>query len=151
MAPSVSMLYPKTSPCQDNDCAHGFCFLPPDSSDYMCKCQSGWTGKILKNEFEYFLFYKSWIITGKRCEILSSISIGSNGTWAELEPLRTKPDANVTIVLSTTEPNGVLIYNGDQQHIAVELYLGRIRISYDVGNYPPSTMYRYQEQNHACL
>ncbi|CAG7785709.1 unnamed protein product [Allacma fusca] len=122
--PSVSMLYPKTSPCQDNDCVHGFCFLPPDSSDYMCKCTPGYSGK--------------------RCEMWTSISITSNGSWVELEPLRTKPEANITLVLSTTELNGILVYNGDTQHIAVELFLGRIRISYDVGNYPASTMYSYE-------
>ena len=76
----------------------------------------------------------------------TSISIASNGSWVELEPLRTKPEANITLVLSTTELNGILLYNGESQHIAVELFLGRIRISYDVGNYPASTMYRYGER-----
>lgn len=84
----------------------------------------------------------NYLPSGKRCETLSSISIGSNGSWVELEPLRTKPGINITIVLSTTELNGILLYNGDSQHIAVELFLGRVRISYDVGNYPASTMYR---------
>jgi len=60
-----------------------------------------------------------------------------------METLRTKPDANITIILSTTELNGILLYNGEMQHIAVELFLGRVRVSYDVGNYPASTMYRY--------
>jgi len=82
------------------------------------------------------------VSAGKRCEFLTSISIGSNGSWVELEPLRTKPEANITLILSTTEHNGVILYDGDAQHIAVELFLGRIRVSYDVGNYPASTMYR---------
>ncbi|OXA44085.1 Protein slit [Folsomia candida] len=126
VSPSVAMLYPKTSPCQDNDCLHGFCFLPPDSNppDPVCFCEAGYTGK--------------------RCEFLTSISIGSNGSWVELEPLRTKPEANITLMLSTTELNGVLLYDGEGQHIAVELFLGRIRVSYDVGNYPASTMYSYE-------
>lgn len=55
-----------------------------------------------------------------------------------------KPEANVTIVFSSTQPNGVLMYNGVNEHLAVELFEGRIRVSYDVGNYPVSTMYSYE-------
>lgn len=70
-----------------------------------------------------------------------------NSSLVELEPLRTKPEANVTIVFTTTHENGVLLYNGMDQsgeHIAVELFNGRVRVSYDVGNYPTSTMYSYE-------
>ena len=57
--------------------------------------------------------------------------------------LKTKPEANITMIFSTDEENGILIYNGETQHIAVELFRGRIRVSYDVGNYPVSNMFRY--------
>lgn len=60
----------------------------------------------------------------------------------ELEPLRTKPEANVTITFSTTQDNGIILYDGQSEHLAVELFNGRIRVSYDVGNYPVSTMFR---------
>ena len=30
----------------------------------------------------------------------------------------------------------------EQQHLAVEVFKGRLRISYDVGNHPASTMFR---------
>ena len=33
---------------------------------------------------------------------------------------------------------------GDYQHLAVELFRGRIRISYDIGNNPVSTMFSYE-------
>lgn len=56
--------------------------------------------------------------------------------------LKTKPEANITMIFSTEEENGILIYNGESQHIAVELFRGRIRVSYDVGNYPVSNMFR---------
>ena len=36
------------------------------------------------------------------------------------------------------------IHAGDRQHLAVELFRGRIRVSYDVGNYPVSTMFSYE-------
>lgn len=68
-----------------------------------------------------------------------------NSSLVELEPLRTRPEANVTIVFTTTHENGVLLYDGHNgEHIAVELYNGRVRVSYDVGNYPTSTMYSYE-------
>lgn len=65
-----------------------------------------------------------------------------NTSFVEMEPLRTKPEANVTMLFATTQENGVLLYDGQSEHLAVELFNGRIRVSYDVGNYPVSTMYR---------
>ena len=35
------------------------------------------------------------------------------------------------------------MYEGYDQHAAVEIFRGRIRVSYDIGNYPVSTMFRY--------
>ena len=80
---------------------------------------------------------------GKRCEYLTSLSFVHNNSFVELEPLRTKPSANVTMVFATEQENGVLLYDGQSEHLAVELFNGRIRVSYDVGNYPVSTMYRH--------
>ena len=42
----------------------------------------------------------------------------------------------MTLTFATEQQNGVLLYTGDKQHLAVELFRGRIRVSYDVGNYP---------------
>ncbi|PBC34806.1 Protein slit [Apis cerana cerana] len=126
-APSTVMLYPQTSPCAHHDCQHGACFQPAPASaaDYLCQCHPGYTGK--------------------RCEYLTSLSFVDNSSLVELEPLRTRPEANVTIVFTTTQENGVLLYNGQNgDHIAVELFNGRVRVSYDVGNYPTSTMYSYE-------
>ncbi|XP_037915556.1 protein slit isoform X1 [Hermetia illucens] len=125
-APMVAMMYPQTSPCQNHECKHGVCFQPNPSSgsDYLCKCHPGYTGK--------------W------CEYLTSISFVHNNSFVEMEPLRTKPEANVTIVFSSTQENGILMYDGENEHLAVELFNGRIRVSYDVGNYPVSTMYSFE-------
>ncbi|KAK6638540.1 hypothetical protein RUM43_006807 [Polyplax serrata] len=123
--PMVAMLYPQTSPCQHHECKNGICFQPKDSNDYLCKCHPGYSGK--------------------RCEYLTSISFLHNNSFIELEPLRTKPEANVTIVFSTEQENGVLMYDGtESQHIAAELFNGRIRVSYDVGNNPVSTIYSFE-------
>ncbi|ALC41858.1 sli [Drosophila busckii] len=121
----ISMMYPQTSPCQNHECKHGVCFQPNAAgSDYLCKCHPGYTGK--------------W------CEYLTSISFVHNNSFVELEPLRTRPEANVTIVFSSAEQNGILMYDGQDAHLAVELFNGRIRVSYDVGNYPVSTMYSFE-------
>ncbi|XP_076624299.1 slit guidance ligand isoform X1 [Colletes latitarsis] len=126
-APSTAMLYPQTSPCAHHDCQHGACFQPAPASaaDYLCQCHPGYTGK--------------------RCEYLTSLSFVDNSSLVELEPLRTRPEANVTIVFTTIQENGVLLYDGQNgDHLAVELFNGRVRVSYDVGNYPTSTMYSYE-------
>ncbi len=123
--PMVAMMYPQTSPCQNHECKHGVCFQPnPSSPDYVCKCAPGYSGK--------------------RCEYLTSISFVHNNSFVEMEPLRTKPEANVTIVFSTSQQNGVLLYDGHMEHLAVELFNGRVRVSYDVGNSPVSTMYSFE-------
>lgn len=66
-----------------------------------------------------------------------------NVSYVELEPLNVEPAANVTITFATDKQNGVLLYFGDYQHLAVELFRGRIRVSYDIGN-PVSTMFSYE-------
>lgn len=91
---------------------------------------------------QYSALLTTLLFPGKRCEYLTSLSFVHNTSFVELEPLRTKPEANVTVVFTTTQENGILLYDGHSEHLAVELFNGRIRVSYDVGNYPVSTMYR---------
>ena len=77
---------------------------------------------------------------------MTSLSFIDNNSLVELEPLRTRPEANVTIIFTTSQENGVLLYDGQSgEHLAVELFNGRVRVSYDVGNYPTSTMYSYEQ------
>ncbi|XP_037875617.1 protein slit isoform X1 [Bombyx mori] len=130
-----------TSPCAHHDCLHGVCYLPPprplqddiimeehplisQPNDYLCKCAPGYSGRL--------------------CEYLTSLTFNHNDSLVELEPLRTMPQANVTLVFSTKQHHGVLMYFGENEHLAVELFNGRIRVSYDVGNHPTSTMYSFE-------
>ena len=104
------------------------------------------TGK----ENKWFLVFKRFqsksrnIFSGKRCEYLTSLSFLHNTSYVELEPLNVKPGesikkikvkyflstlqpeifsaANVTITFATEQPDGVLFYFGDYQHLAVELF-----------------------------
>lgn len=123
LAPMVSMLYPRTSPCQQHDCQHGACFQPSGVSDYVCKCFPGFTGK--------------------RCETVSSLNFRED-SYLEYPSLQTKPMANITLKLATRQQHGVIAYHGDTHHLAVELFQGRIRVSYDVGNYPVSNMFSFE-------
>ena len=52
------------------------------------------------------------IVTGKRCEYLTSLSFLHNTSYVEVEPLNVRPDANVTITFATEQENGVLLYTG---------------------------------------
>lgn len=78
VAPMVALMYPQTSPCQHHECRNGICLTPPGAQDYICRCSPGYSGK--------------------RCEYLTTISFLHNASFAELEPLRTKPEANITLV-----------------------------------------------------
>ncbi|XP_060809370.1 protein slit isoform X2 [Amyelois transitella] len=127
-----------TSPCAHHECEHGVCYLPALAiqddimmersamvpHDYLCKCAPGYSGRF--------------------CEYLTSLTFNHNDSLVELEPLRTAPQANITLVFSTTQQHGVLMYFGDNEHLAAELFNGRVRVSYDVGNYPTSTMYSFE-------
>lgn len=45
--------------------------------------------------------------------------------------------------VSTAEDDGVLLYNDDNEPIAVELHQGHVRVTYDPGNQPATAIYRY--------
>ena len=84
----------------------------------------------------------SSLIAGKRCEYLVSVELVRPGTYLQLEPLHTRAPLNLTLVVRTSQQAGVLLYTGDRQHLAVELFKGRLRVSLDVGNNPASTIFR---------
>ena len=84
----------------------------------------------------------SSLIAGKRCEYLVSVQLVTAATYLQLEPLYTRAPLNLTLVVRTSQQAGVLLYTGDRQHLAVELFKGRLRVSLDVGNNPASTIFR---------
>ncbi|CAH1783872.1 unnamed protein product [Owenia fusiformis] len=126
--PSSDTQYDTTQACEFHDCKNGGkCYVPHHSNEYACKCTPG---------FE-----------GKKCEKLISISFQHIDSYARLPALDNVPDANVTIRLATMKENGIIMYWGAESHVAVELFHGRVRISYDVGNYPVSTMFSFEKVN----
>lgn len=139
-APEIEQLA-KTSPCQQSDCVHGYCFQPnSNSTEYYCKCSSGYMGK--------------------RCDILSSISFHSGQAYLQFDPLENEVvnDLNVTLDLVTSAEFGILLYAGqvkpqnaqeklNQHHLAIELYRGRIRVSLNLANHSTATMFSYELVN----
>lgn len=124
---------------------HGVCFQPSsNSTEYYCKCSIGYSGK--------------------RCDILSSISFHNGQAYLQFDPLdsETAIDLNVTLDLATTSDFGVILYAGQskrfksvtdqsaistQHHLAVELYRGRVRVSLNLGNHSTATMFSYELVN----
>lgn len=46
--------------------------------------------------------------------------------------------------MSTGDENGILLFNGDKEPIAVELHQGHVRVTYDPGNQPATAIYRWE-------
>ncbi|UYV79229.1 SLIT2 [Cordylochernes scorpioides] len=121
-----AVLYPRTSPCSAHDCQNGGLCFQPLSGDYQCRCQPGYAGRY--------------------CEILGSLSFEAGG-YVELDSLGpTRAPVNLTLVFATRNgQSGILAYSAGQLgHVAAELFQGRVRASYDVGNHPVSTMFSYE-------
>ena len=123
MAPN---LYISDSPCNCQN--NGQCYNHNTTDEQECRCLPG--------------FY------GSKCEVPTSMSFRQNAEGYVQYPKPTvDPTLNFTLVFATTAENGVLLYHGNVNHIAVELFRGRIRISYDVGNFPAATMFNQRKLN----
>lgn len=44
--------------------------------------------------------------------------------------------------VATDKDNGILLYKGDNDPLALELYQGHVRLIYDTLSSPPTTVYR---------
>ncbi|CAF1126727.1 unnamed protein product [Rotaria sordida] len=84
---------------------------------------------------------------GDRCVMLKSIHSITNDSYMKLPKPNVYPRSNITIVFSTIHNSGVLVYFGHLGHLVAEIFMGRIRVSYDVGNSPGSVMFSYDTVN----
>lgn len=134
---------PPASPCQLAQCQNGALCMET-AGTAACQCAPG---------FE-----------GQRCEKLVSVNFVDGDSYVQLQDVRNWPQANITLQVrsapcgqhpraraltgvvcsqvSTAEDNGVLLYNGDNEPIAVELHQGHVRVTYDPGNQPATAIYR---------
>ncbi|XP_048843826.1 slit homolog 1b isoform X2 [Brienomyrus brachyistius] len=84
---------------------------------------------------------------GPRCEKLVSVNFVDRDSYVLLSDLKNWPQANITLQVSTAEDNGILLYNGDNDHIAVELHQGHVKVSYDPGSQPGHAIYSTETIN----
>uniref|UniRef100_A0A671S8F3 Slit homolog 1 protein-like n=1 Tax=Sinocyclocheilus anshuiensis TaxID=1608454 RepID=A0A671S8F3_9TELE len=78
---------------------------------------------------------------GPRCEKLLSVNFIDRDSYLLLNDIKKRPQTNITLQVSTAEDSGILLYNGVDDHIAVELHGGRVKVTCDAGNQPGSTIY----------
>ncbi|KAK3507062.1 hypothetical protein QTP70_003872 [Hemibagrus guttatus] len=84
---------------------------------------------------------------GPHCEKLVSVNFVDRDSYLLLSDLKNWPQANITLQVSTAEDNGILLYNGDNDHIAVELFQGHVKVSYDPGSQPGHAIYSTETIN----
>ncbi|XP_037545817.1 slit homolog 1 protein [Nematolebias whitei] len=117
---------PPQTPCQLAQCQNG---APCEEKlgIAVCQCPSG---------FE-----------GQKCEKLVSVNFVDKDSYVQLQDIKNWPQTNITLQVSTAEDNGILLYNGDDEPIAVELHQGHVRVTYDPGNQPATTIYSAETVN----
>ncbi|KAG9479676.1 hypothetical protein GDO78_011612 [Eleutherodactylus coqui] len=120
------MVLPRTSPCDNFECQNGRqCIMK--GSDPSCQCASGYQGS--------------------KCEKLTSINFVNKDSFLQIPSTRIRSQTNISLQVATDEDSGILLYKGDKDHVAVELYRGRVRVSYDTGSYPTSAIYSVETIN----
>uniref|UniRef100_A0AAQ5YEG4 Slit homolog 2 (Drosophila) n=1 Tax=Amphiprion ocellaris TaxID=80972 RepID=A0AAQ5YEG4_AMPOC len=123
---SPPMVLPRTSPCDNHECLNeAQCVVV--GTDPRCQCLHGYEGE--------------------RCETLVSVNFVNRESYLQLPSSLLSPQTNISLQIATDEDSGVLLYKGDNDHIAMELYRGRLRVSYDTGSYPPSAIYSVETVN----
>uniref|UniRef100_A0A3P8WYX9 Slit homolog 1b (Drosophila) n=1 Tax=Cynoglossus semilaevis TaxID=244447 RepID=A0A3P8WYX9_CYNSE len=84
---------------------------------------------------------------GQSCEKLVSVNFVDRDSYVQLQDVKNWPQANITLQVSTAEDNGILLYNGDDEPIAVELHQGHVRVTYDPGNQATTAIYSTETVN----
>ncbi|VDP44918.1 unnamed protein product [Heligmosomoides polygyrus] len=118
LPPLSNDLYPNTAQCHSLSCGHGTCYTSEDTSEYECRCHEGYAGR--------------------KCDRIRSVGFHHLSSYIALEPWAVDK-GNLT--------SGLLVYYGNKSFISAELYDGRIKIAFYIGNYPTSHMYSFATVN----
>jgi slit protein 2 len=107
--------------CTVNDCSNGgICYRTSVNGQVetatKCKCQLGYAGD--------------------KCEILKMVQYKFEDSYLEFESPDFEQKLNFTFSMVTEAEQGVLFYHGSKakKHLAVELFKGRLRISYVIND-----------------
>uniref|UniRef100_A0A4W3I7B3 Slit homolog 1 protein n=1 Tax=Callorhinchus milii TaxID=7868 RepID=A0A4W3I7B3_CALMI len=120
------MVLPRTSPCDHFECQNGAQCIEI-GNEPVCQCLSGYEGD--------------------KCEKLISVNFVNRDSYLQIPSPKIWPQPNISLQVATGEDNGILLYKGDRDHVAVELFRGRVRVSYDTGTYPASAIYSVETIN----
>uniref|UniRef100_A0A7M4EA53 Slit guidance ligand 3 n=1 Tax=Crocodylus porosus TaxID=8502 RepID=A0A7M4EA53_CROPO len=120
------MVLLQTSPCDNYECQNGAqCIVV--HNEPVCRCLAGFAGQ--------------------KCEKLITVNFVGKDSYVELPSAKIRPQANISLQVATDKDNGILLYKGDNDPLALELYQGHVRLIYDTVNSPPTTVYSVETVN----
>ncbi|XP_027697489.1 slit homolog 3 protein [Vombatus ursinus] len=120
------MVLLQTSPCDQYECQNGAqCIVV--QQEPTCRCLAGFAGQ--------------------RCEKLITVNFVGKDSYVELASAKIRPQANISLQVATDKDNGILLYKGDNDPLALELYQGHVRLVYDSLSSPPTTVYSVETVN----
>ena len=99
-------------------------------------------------------FYRCYPgFAGKNCESQTGATFTDPDSYIQLSKFPIKGEVNLTFTVATKEQFGVIFYYGQSvkdshtssAHFSMELFRGRLKVNFDVGNYPVSTIYSYEK------
>ncbi|XP_010186934.1 PREDICTED: slit homolog 3 protein-like, partial [Mesitornis unicolor] len=120
------MVLLQTSPCDNYECQNGAqCIVT--HHEPVCRCLASFAGQ--------------------KCEKLITVNFVGKDSYVELPSVKIRPQANISLQVATDKDNGILLYKGDNDPLALELYQGHVRLIYDTLNSPPTTVYSVETVN----
>uniref|UniRef100_A0A8C5QN05 Slit guidance ligand 3 n=1 Tax=Leptobrachium leishanense TaxID=445787 RepID=A0A8C5QN05_9ANUR len=123
---SPPMVLLQTSPCDNYECQNGAqCIVV--QQEPLCRCLAGFAGQ--------------------RCEKLITVNFIGKDSYVELTGSKVRPQANISLQVATDKDNGILLYKGDNDPLALELYQGHVRLIYDSLSSSPNTVYSVETIN----
>ncbi|XP_069510402.1 slit homolog 3 protein [Ambystoma mexicanum] len=115
------MVLLQTSPCDNYECQNGAqCIVV--QQEPVCRCVAGFAGQ--------------------KCEKLITVNFVGKDSYVELSAAKFRPQGNISLQVATDKDNGLLLYKGDNDPLALELYQGHVRLIS-----PPTTVYSVETIN----